>query len=202
VLQKEVNIRLRNKMTENKKPNKEEKIEELENKPNEEPVSEQSEVKEEKKETKEKLKKEVKKKTSAVVKGFNLQMSTKQAAAICRFIKWKEIKKATQELKEVSQLRRAIPMKGEIPHRKGIGPGRYPQKASKVFIKLLGTLSANAETNGLENPMIVKAVANIASRPYGRFGAIRKKRSHVEITAIDKKEKTHSNKKTGVGKKN
>ncbi|MEK6917417.1 MAG: uL22 family ribosomal protein [Nanoarchaeota archaeon] len=191
-------------MTENKKQTKEEKVDnkELESTPSEKPISNESEVKEEKKEIKEKPKKEIKKKTSAVVNGINLHMSTKQAAAICRFIKWKEIKKAVQELKEVSQLRRAIPMKGEIPHRKNIGPGRYPQKASKAFVELLNTLSANAETNGLENPIIAKAVANIASRPYGKFGAVRKKRSHVEITAIDKKEKTHSDKKAMEGKKN
>jgi len=34
-------------------------------------------------------------------------------------------------------MKKAVPMKGEIPHRKGIGTGRYPVKASAFFIKLL-----------------------------------------------------------------
>ena len=59
-------------------------------------------------------------------------------------------------------------MKGEIPHRKGkIMSGRFPKNASEHFINLLKTLSANSNVNGLENPVIVEAIANIGERPFG-----------------------------------
>ena len=77
-------------------------------------------------------------------------------------------------------------MKGEIPHRKGMMSGRYPKKSAEYFIKLLKTLSANANVNGLESPVISKAIANLASRPYSKFGRVRKKRTHIQIVAIQK----------------
>jgi ribosomal protein L22 len=137
-------------------------------------------------------KKEVKKtevtqkKTNAVVNGFNIPVSTKHSAAICRFIKRKKIQQAIKELEQVVAIRKSIPMKGEIPHRKGnIMSGRFPEKAAKQFIILLKSLSSNATHNGLENPIIVEAVANIGARPFGRSG-VRRKRTHIKIVAENK----------------
>lgn len=141
----------------------------------------------EKKETEKKEEKP--KKTEAVVNAKNLPISTKHSAAICRFIKNKKIENAIADLEQVLALKKAVPMKGEIPHRKGkIMAGRFPKKATQNFIKLLKTLSANANYNGLENPVIVEAIANIGSRPYGKFGAVRKKRTHVKLKARGSKE--------------
>lgn len=148
------------------------------------------EAKEEKKEHKKPIqKKPVVKKTEAIVNSKNLPISTKYSIAICKFIKNKKIGKAISDLEQVISFKKAVPIKGEIPHRKGKGmmSGRYPKKASEHFIKLLKSLSANSNANGLENPMIVEAVANFASRPFGRFGRIRKKRSHVKIKVKEKK---------------
>ena len=138
---------------------------------------------------KEKPKKPIVKKTEAIVNVVNLPISTKHSIAVCRFIKNKKIENAISELEQVFSLKKAVPMKGEIPHRKGKGmmSGRYPKKATEHFIKLLKALSANANTNGLENPVIVEAVANMASRPFGKFGRVRKKRTHVKIKCIEKK---------------
>ena len=74
-------------------------------------------------------------------------------------------------------------MKGEIPHRKGkrMMSGRFPVKASGEFITILKGLKGNSNVNGLEDPVISEASANLASRPFGRFGRTRKKRSHVRI---------------------
>ena len=90
------------------------------------------------------------------------------------------------DLEEVSSKKRAVPMKGEIPHRKGMMSGRYPKKAAQHFIKLLKSLSGNVNVNELENPIITEAVANIGLRPYGRFGRVRRKRTHVKIIAKEK----------------
>ena len=130
---------------------------------------------------------EKKKKTEAVVTAEGIPISTKHSAAICRFIKNKNIEKAINDLEMVLHLKKAVPMKGEIPHRRGKGmmSGRFPRKASENFIKLLKSLNANSSYNGLTNPVIVEAVANIGIRPYGRFGAVRKKRTNIKIVARD-----------------
>ena len=100
------------------------------------------------------------------------------------------------DLESVKKLKKAVPMKGEIPHRKGnIMSGRYPQKASRNFIVLLKSLSANANFNDMEEPIIVEAFANIGERPYGQFGRIRKKRSHIFIKAIEKNTLKNKHKK-------
>lgn len=149
------------------------------------------EVKEEKKEEKVEVKKETKpkkKKTDAVVSSVNLPISTKYSVAICKFVKGKKINIAIKDLEEVLKKKKAVPMKGEIPHRKGIMSGRYPKKASENFIKLLKNLSANANVNEIDDPIVFEAVANIGARPYGRFGTMRRKRTHVKLVAKEKEE--------------
>jgi len=145
------------------------------------------------------------KKTEAVVRGVNVSISTKYSTAICRFIMKKKIGKAIADLELVLQHKKHIPMKGEIPHRKGpgkrgSGAGRYVNNATEAFIRLLKSLQANAIANDLDNPIIVEAVANIGARPYGRFGNMRRKRTHITITAKEKKTQKKSTKKIG-GKK-
>ncbi len=134
------------------------------------------------------------KKTEANVNVENLHLSTKQCAGICKFIKYKTIPQAIRDLKEVSKLRKPVPMKGELPHQKGIMSGKYPAKAAKEFIVLLKSLASNAEANELNDPIIKEAISNIGARPYGRFGRIRKKRSHVFIKAVEKKMKKEKKK--------
>jgi len=165
-------------------------------------------VKEGKKETKsesEKKKPIVKKtevvkpkKTEAIVRSQNIPISTKDSCAICKFIKNKKISTAIRELEEVTRLKKAVPMKGEIPHRKGkrMMSGRFPEKTARNFVVLLKSLLANA--NELDEPVIVEAVANIGARPYGRFGRVRKKRTHIFLKA---KEKKKVGKKKKGGKK-
>ena len=204
---KELNIKLRSKMEkENKNKEKEaspsesglkEELvkEEKTEKPVKEPEKEklvkekskEEKVKEEKKEKKPVQEKP--KKTEAVVNAHNLPISTKYSAAICKFIKNKKIEHAIADLEQVLVLKKAVPMKGEIPHRKGKGmmSGRFPKKATENFIKLLKSLLANANHNSLENPILVEAIANIGARPYGKFGRVRKKRTHVKIKVKEKK---------------
>lgn len=150
--------------------------------------------KEEKTEVKE-LKKEIKKievqkihKDSAVVRGMSLPISTKTAADVCRFVKGKNIQKAIAELDLIARKKVALPMRGELAHQKGKGimSGGYPKKASEIIANLLKNLQANANANGMIEPVVSEAVANIASRPFGKFGRIRKKRTHVVIKALEK----------------
>jgi len=125
-------------------------------------------------------------KTEAVVNGKSLFISTKHAVAICNLIRGKNIDKALSMMENAEKMKIAVPMSGEIPHRKGkIMSGRYPIKAAKEFIKLLKSLKVNALMNELElEKYKIFCKANIASRPYRRFGKGRFKRTHVEIKLI------------------
>ena len=154
------------------------------------------EIKEEKKleEKKPEIKKQVKK-DKAIVNVFSLPISLKDSKAICRFIKGKRIGDAIRDLKEVQKKKKAVPMKGEIPHRKGMMSGRYPGKASKYFINVLKTLAGNSIQNGIEEPIITQAIPNMASRPFGRFGRTRKKRTHLKIISEKIKEKNKNGRK-------
>ena len=150
---------------------------------------------EEKQETKEELKKETGepkiKKSEAVTNGKNLPISVKHSIAICNFIRGKDIDLAINELEEVVKLKKPIPMRGEIPHKKGIMSGRYPIKAAKEFIILLKGLKANALINEIElEKYKIACKANIASRPHRRFGRGRFKRTHATIKLIQRKKKT------------
>jgi ribosomal protein L22 len=165
-------------------------------------------TKEDKKETKPEEKKADKKvekkapKTEAVVNSYNAHLSTKTSAAVCRFIVGKTLEKAISDLGQVASGRVPVPMKGEIPHRHGkIMSGRFPKNASEHFIMLLRTLVGNSLVNGLEDPIVTEAIANIGNRPYGKFGAVRRKRTHIKIiakskTAIKNSKKKKSNSKT------
>ncbi|MBU0894346.1 MAG: hypothetical protein KKF48_04670 [Nanoarchaeota archaeon] len=157
-----------------------------------------------KKETKKQVaeKKPIIKKNQAIVRGVGVPISTKESVAISKFIKRKKIEKAISDLEQVLIFKKAIPMKGEIPHRKGrIGSGRYPQKAVKNFIKLLKSLLSNSHANGLEDPIIAEAISNIAVRPFGRFGRVKRKRTHIKIIAKSKKELKKSGGKQNRRKK-
>jgi ribosomal protein L22 len=172
---------------EGKTPLKKEK--KLEEKKTEETKENEKVLEEEKIEEKKEKKIEVKKvkKDFVFVDSKSLPISTKQAKFICKFIKNKPIQTAIKELEEVTKLKKAIPMTGEIPHRKGrIMSGRFPVRASNHIIKILKGLQGNANQHEIDEPIISEAIANLAQRPYGRFGSIRKKRSHVKIIAYEK----------------
>lgn len=152
---------------------------------NVEKTTEKSEVKEKTEENSSKrgqVKKRPKK-TEAVVNAKDIPVSTKHSMAICNFVKGKKISIAVSQLEEVAKLKRAIPMRGEIPHRHGdMMSGRFPQKAAKEFIILLKSLAANATYNGIESPVVFAAKANLGNRPFGK-GGVRKKRTHITLVA-------------------
>ena len=146
---------------------------------------------EKKEEPKLEVKKEEKKieklvqKKEATARGVSMPTSKKHCMYICSFIKNKKIDEAIADLDKVLKYKKPVPFKGEIPHRKGKGimSGRYPQKATKLFIKLLKGLRGNALVNGfdLEKTRIVEGISNWASRPARSMG--KAKRTHVLLIA-------------------
>lgn len=160
----------------------------------------EAEKKIEKKETK-KTQQKVKK-TEVVVNVQSVQGSVKTASAICRMIRYKPIDKAIEELELVAKQKKVVKMKGEIPHKKGIGimAGRYPHKLAKQFLILVKSLKANADAHDVENPIIVEAIPNKAYLPFGKMGRVRRKRFHLKLRAMEKK-LWYGQKKKGGAKK-
>ena len=58
------------------------------------------------------------KKTEVFVNGKNLPVSTKYAKAICKFIKNKRIGNAIRDLEIVTVQKQAVPMKGDVAHKR------------------------------------------------------------------------------------
>ena len=174
---------------------KEEKVPEQDS----ETKEEEKEIIEDKEKTEEKSKSKKDttpkiKRDYALVNGKSVPISTKDAKYICKFIKNKTTLKAIEDLEEVLRLKKPVPMKGEIPHRKGrIMSGRFPSRASTHFIMLLKSLQGNANMHEVENPFICEAIANQAQRPFGRSG-IKRKRTHIKIKAMGKETLKKENK--------
>jgi len=140
-------------------------------------------------------------KDEVVVNARSVAVSTKYAMAICKFIKYKKIDKAIEDLEQVTVLRKAVSMKGEIPHRKGKGmmSGRFPVNASKEFIILLKSLKGNANNHEVDDAVITEAIANFAHRPFGRDGKL-KKRTHITLKARSKNNLKKLNSKNKIKK--
>src|SRR3989338_9607800 len=131
--------------------------------------------------TKPKVKKDV-----AVVRAPSVHISKMHGMYICSFIKGKSIDNAMKDLEQVILIKKAVPFKGEIPHRKGKGmmSGRYPVAAAKLFIPMLKNLRGGVIFNEMDlaKTRISLAHANWSSRPQ-RKGGRKGKRSYIIIEA-------------------
>lgn len=92
-------------------------------------------------------------KTSKAI-GKELHISRKHAREIAGAIKGMKIEDAKGFLEEVVLLKKAVPYKRyvrNVPHRKGMCTGRYPQKAAKEFLRVLENAENNARYKGLDS---------------------------------------------------
>lgn len=126
--------------------------------------------------------------------GIGLPISFKHSVEICKFIRNKSIALAKKMLREVTANKLAVPFRRygfDLGHKKKIGPGRYPKKASKEFIKLIENVEANAQFKGLNtsNLIISHISAHNAAKSwhYGRKSRRRMKRTNVEIFVEEEK---------------
>ena len=122
--------------------------------------------------------------------GRSLGISTKTSVEIANFLRGKSTKKAKQILERVLQKIQAVPFRrftNGAGHKTGIGPGKYPQKASEEFLKLIKQAEANAQAQGLSEDLeIVHLCAHRASGQM-RQGRQRRqfKRTHLEIVVSE-----------------
>ena len=133
---------------------------------------------------------------TAIASGRDLRISPKAAREICNYIRGMNLQKAKEVLREVIELKRAIPYrrhKKKIPHRRGLQgfyAGRYPVKAAEAILKVLEAVEANAEFKGLytdrlkiihiaaqRGPVIRKYIP----RAFGRSTPYFERLTHIEV---------------------
>jgi len=135
-------------------------------------------------------------------------ISLKHSIEICNFIRKNKISKARDMLEDVIKEKRAVPFKrfcNGAGHKKGIGPGKYPKKASAEFIKLFNIVEANAQNKGLSTSDLtiehIRANKAPGQMHYGRKRRRKMKRTHVEIYVKEGKRAVKQKKKQEVIKK-
>ena len=133
--------------------------------------------------------------------GVALPVSFKQSVEICNFIRNKKVSSAKKLLQEVVEKKRAVPFKRfdfDLGHKRKIGPGRYPENASKEIIRLIESVESNAQFKGLNtsNLVITHINAHKASKAwhYGRKSRRKMKRTNIEIFVQEKKEDSNPEK--------
>ena len=145
--------------------------------------------------------KEYNKENMARALGSALPISFKQSVEICSHIRNRKVVDAKKILGNVAELKAAIPFRRfnfDLSHKTKIGPGRYPKKASKEFIRLIEDAEANAQFKGLNtsNLVISHIAAHKASKAwhYGRKTRRKMKRTNVEIVVEEKAKTTKEEK--------
>lgn len=131
---------------------------------------------------------------SAKTYGRDLRISPKHSYEIANAIRGLPLAEAIILLKEVVNLRRPIPFRRyrkKVPHRHGpYEAGRFPKKASLIFLKLLREVAHNARYKGLDpSKMYISHVSAYRGRiirrwmprAFGRATPWNEKTTNVEI---------------------
>src|SRR3989338_3258115 len=89
----------------------------------------------------------------ATVNAKSLGISTKISVEMCNAIRNQPIAKARRLLQDIIDMKRPLKLTrfvGDRGHKPGkLAAGRYPIDLSIIFLKLMRSLEANAETKGL-----------------------------------------------------
>lgn len=135
-------------------------------------------------------------------------ISTKVAIEMCSYLRGRSAASAKHLLALVLEKKHAIPFKrftDGVGHKKGaLSSGRYPQKASEHFLRLIKSAEANAADKSLSEDLVIgHLAAHKASTPW-HFGRLRRrqmKRTHVEIVLHESAVKKDAKKVSGKATK-
>ena len=125
--------------------------------------------------------------------GLALPISSKVSREVCARLRGMKLDKAKQLLENVVEIKDAIPYTrytGDVPHQVGIGPGRYPVKASMHILKILKSAEANAQFKGLSiNNLFIKHISAQKGSKTVRYGRRHNtgKRTNIEVVLEEKK---------------
>lgn len=120
--------------------------------------------------------------------GISMGISPKIAIEITGMLRGLSVEKAKETLSSVIAMKRPVPYRrfnADVGHKKGIGPGRYPVKASSEILRLLKSAESNAVDKGL-NPagMLVSHISANRAPQQWKFGRKRRRKAksaHVYI---------------------
>jgi large subunit ribosomal protein L22 len=137
---------------------------------------------------------------SARAYGRELHISPKHCENIARAIKGMKVKDAKKYLEDVINLKRPIPFKThnrERAHKKGMGPGGYPEKACREILKVIKNAENNAEYKGMDPEEMYIAhistyrgriIRGYMPRAFGRSTAWNERTTNVEIIIAEREE--------------
>ncbi len=157
--------------------------------------------------------KDFSKQSMARAVGVALPVSVKHSVEVCNYIRNRKIAEAKKLLDLVISEKRAVPygrFNQGLAHKTGVGPGRFPVKTSEEIKKLLESVEANAQFQGLSTSNLVITAAVVQKAPvswhYGRQRRRKMKRATIEIIAKEsksgqKQEKQTRNEKPGKQEK-
>jgi len=136
----------------------------------------------------------------ARARGIEMPISPKKTYEVLNVIRGLPVARARTILEAVTEERRAIPFRRynqETAHKRGIGPGRFPQKVARHVLQVLANAEENAEYEGLDADRLVVKVAASARgrirkasmpRAHGRATAWNEQTTNVEIVLAESKE--------------
>ncbi|MGP8077457.1 MAG: 50S ribosomal protein L22 [Thermoplasmata archaeon] len=136
----------------------------------------------------------------ARARGVEVPISPKKTYEVLNAIRGLPLARARAILEDVVEQRRAIPFRRynqETAHKRGVGPGRFPQKVAHQVLKILTNAEENAEYEGLDTDRLFIKVAASARgrirkasmpRAHGRATPWNEQTTHIEIVLGESKE--------------
>lgn len=103
--------------------------------------------------------------TSAKALAKDQPISPKFAREVAGMVRGMNVEVAIVALEEVIDEKRPVPLKRynkRVSHKKGVGPGRYPVKASKAILGVIRSAASNAEYKGLDASSMAISTITIA----------------------------------------
>jgi large subunit ribosomal protein L22 len=139
--------------------------------------------------------------TVARARGIEIPMSPKKTYEVLNAIRGLPLERAETFLEDVIAHHRAVPFRRynqEVAHKRGTGPGRYPEKVAKNVLSVLRNARENAEYENLDPDILYVKIAASARgriqkasmpRAHGRATAWNEQTTNVEIVLVERKEK-------------
>jgi large subunit ribosomal protein L22 len=136
----------------------------------------------------------------ARARGVEVPISPKKTYEVLNAIRGLPVARARTVLEETAALRRPIRFRRynqETAHKRGIGPGRFPEKVAREVLKILKNAEENAEYEGMDaDRLFVKVAASARGkirkanmpRAHGRATSWHEQTTHIEIVLGETKE--------------
>lgn len=130
---------------------------------------------------------------TAIARAKEVDISMKDAVNVAHHLRGMPLERARNTLSKVIAKETPIPYfryLDSVSHRKGNGPGRYPVRAAKAFLDLLGNVEANAEFKSLDTDSLIikhisaskgRVIKKFTPKAYGRAGAFFRDLINIDI---------------------